>query len=79
MLPTESAPIVAGNKHYETERSKSLRHLDGRTVREVRKDDVLQAVELRLDARIDLLVRVPQEVRPPRADNVEIFLPVNVL
>ena len=57
----------------------ALGELDGRTVREIRKDDVLEAVELLLDGLVDLGIAMAEQVRPPRTHDVEVLLAVDVI
>lgn len=52
---------------------------DGRLVREVGEDDVLQGIKLVLDGLVDFRVGVPEQVAPPGADHVQIALPVHVV
>ena len=61
------------------ERRQPLRELDRGAMGEIRKDDVLEPIQLRRNPRIDLLVRMPEEIRPPRADDIEIALSVHVV
>ena len=61
------------------ERRQPLRELDRGAMGEIRKDDVLELIQLRRNPRIDLLVRMPEEIRPPRADDIEIALSVHVV
>ena len=64
-------------------RRHNIRQLLGKADRpfvgKVGKDDMLERIKLLLDRAVNVRVAVPEEVRPPRADNIEIFLPVNVL
>lgn len=55
------------------------RHLDGRAVGKIRKNHMLEPVELRLDGIIDVLVAMAEQVRSPRAHDVEVPLAVNIV
>ena len=61
------------------EHCQSLRKLNRGTMGEIRKDDVLEPPQLRRNPRIDLLVRMSEEIRPPRTDNIEIALAVHIV
>ena len=64
-------------------RRHNIRQLLGKADRpfvgKVGKDDMLERINLLLDRAINVGVAVPEEVCPPRAHNIEILLPVNVL
>ena len=64
-------------------RRHDLRQLLGKAdrslVREIGEDDMFERVKLLLDRTVNVRVAVPEEIRPPRAHNVEIFLPVNIV
>src|SRR6185369_10439568 len=53
-----------------------LRQFDRRFMREAGEDDVFEAIELVLDRGGDAWICVTEQVRPPRADRVEVAPPV---
>ena len=57
----------------------ALGELDHRTLRQAGEHHVLEIVELGCDRRVDLRMRVPEQVDPPRADGVEIAAAVEIV
>ncbi len=70
----ERMPEVAGR-----ECGKPFRQLDHRTLRESRKDHMLELVQLAYQRRIDARIRVAEKIHPPRRDGVEIAVAVEIV
>ena len=69
----ERVPETATGKCGET-----FRQFDHRWMRAAGQDDMLHAVQLRLDRRDDARLAMTEQVDPPRADGIEIALAVCV-
>ena len=77
-----SRPVIGKMELHEPRRHnlcQCLCQLNRRLMREIRKNHMLQLINLRLHRRIDGLIAMSEQIAPPRAHDIQITLAVHII